>query len=209
MILTHDDNSHLSHFLWYKKKKKEANPWRVQATLTVIVISVKAVSLFKRCLWKIFLAGLVLFMLLGISGCSRSWKAVLFFVYNSEKREKLACWRRWPSDNRSHKRTEVETVDWPQSLFSGCFLSHVLFLSTSASQYWMEDIIFRQEETKRHICNNCPIGINMAEKHPMAFGMLQLKNVSHLSWVSCLSPSLPVCLLHPSVRCSVFLSWQT
>lgn len=181
------------------------NPWRVQATLTVIVISVKAVSLFKRRLWRIFGWSCTIHVVRN-KWMQQELGSCFFFFYNSEKRGKPACWRRWPSDNRSHKRTEVETVDWPQSLFSGCFLSHVLFLSTSASLYWMEDIIFRQEETKRHICNNCPIGINMAENTPWPLGCCSWK----MSVISLESPvCLPVCLLHPSVRCSVFLSWQT
>lgn len=148
IISTLDDNSHSSHFLWNKKK-----PVQVQVTLTVIVISVKAVSLFKYCLRR-FLAGLVLFMLSGISGCSRS--ADVYFLTIQEKGKNLPATEdgRWQQKlcTLSHKRTEVETVDWPQSLFSGCFLFHVWFLSTSTSLSWMEDIIFRQAGTKRHIC---------------------------------------------------------
>lgn len=83
IISTLDDNSHLSHFLWNKKKKK---PVQVQVTLTVIVISVKAVSLFKHCPRR-FLAGLVLFMLSGISGCSRS--AEVYFLTIQEKGKNL------------------------------------------------------------------------------------------------------------------------
>lgn len=43
-LLLLDDNSHLSAFLSPKKKKKKANLDDIQATLTVIVISVNGVS---------------------------------------------------------------------------------------------------------------------------------------------------------------------
>lgn len=64
------------------EQKKEASPWRVQVTLTVIVISVKAVSLFKHCLWKMF-GWPCIFMLSGISGCSSSVE--VYFLTIQEK----------------------------------------------------------------------------------------------------------------------------
>lgn len=89
IISTLDDNSHLSHFLWNKKKKPVHGGFR------------------SRSLWLSFLSRLCLylstacgrfgwpciFMLSGISGCSSSVE--VYFLTIQEKGKKLACYRRW------------------------------------------------------------------------------------------------------------------
>lgn len=90
-----------------------------------------------------------------------------------------------------------EMGEWQRKLLSDLkrlFSLSCVSVSTSDGLSWMEDKIFRQQESKRHIWNNCPVCINMAEKDPVAFRMLQLESLPSVSQSICLS------------RCSVFLS---
>ncbi len=146
------------------------------------------------------LAAFELFLLLERGGCCRlrclgTWLLAFFFFLIIQKKTLLLKEMGERQQKLGTESYEVEgklLTDLNPSSVVVFFVMSCLYLHLPGLS-WMEDKIFRQQETKRRIWNYCPVSPNMAENTLWPFGMLQLKNLLSVSQSASLSACC-VCL---------------
>lgn len=158
--------SFMSHLLWYKKMPIND---QIQVTLTVIVISVVFVFLMMYACGRVWTMSVI-----QMSWMLQIWQIghliwppafkTILFRNTAGKNLPALTMGEWQGKLQKDWGGK-ETVAWPQSLSSGCFLCHVLSLYTSTGLSWMEDKVFRQQETGRHMWNICYVCL-MWQKTP-------------------------------------------